>query len=491
MREDLSALVRTALAARDAGRHQDGINAVRGALQRHGDEAMLWQTLGLIHRAAGDSGPAIAALQEAAKLAPADAKIAHALARVTMEAGLPALKLFERARRLSPYDGDLLASRSAAQLAEGKGKEAIAELDALLRTSPDWVQGHELIAGLRWMLGERDRVVDSYERALSANPASQSLWLALLARLEYADMYAAADAVVARARRAVGPLPTLDIHEAFCASEIGDMARADALFARLSAIDETQFVIRHVRHLLRTGRIEEAGRRAEPLAGRPDAGQVWPYLALVWRLLDDERWSWLEGDPRLVGIYDIMAPDEIAPLAARLRELHNMVADPIGQSVRGGTQTDGPLFARIDPEIRALRELIVRTVRAHVAGFTPSDLTHPILRYGNNVPIRFAGSWSVRLSGAGHHTHHIHPQGWISSAFYVAVPEQSELGPSPAGWLALGQPPAELGIDLAPFRTIEPRPGRLALFPSIMWHGTMPFQGGERMTVAFDVAPPP
>ena len=464
---------------------------LREALRHHPRHAVLWQVLGLLQRAREDSAAAIEAFREAARLAPDDPKIAHALARVTMEAGLPSLPLFDRARRISPYDGDLLASRSAAQLAEGKGREAIAELDALLRTSPDWVQGHELLAGLRWMLGERDRVVESYERALAANPASQALWLALLARLEYADMYGAADETVARARRAIGPDPMLDVHEAICASETGDAARADALFARLSAIDETPFVVRHVRHLLRTGRVEEAGRRAEPLTGRPDAGQVWPYLALVWRLLDDERWSWLEGDPRLVGVYDIMDPDEIAPLAARLRELHNMVADPIGQSVRGGTQTDGPLFARIEPEIRALRALIARTVREHVAGFAPPDLAHPILRYGNDVPIRFAGSWSVRLSGAGYHTHHIHPQGWISSAFYVSVPGGSELGAAPAGWLALGQPPAELGIDLPPFRTIEPRPGRLALFPSIMWHGTMPFQGGERMTVAFDVAPPP
>ena len=38
---------------------------------------------------------------------------------------------------------------------------------------------------------------------------------------------------------------------------------------------------------------------------------------------------------------------------------------------------------------------------------------------------------------------------------------------------------------------IEPKPGRLVLFPSTMWHGTEPFAAGERLTVAFDVARPP
>ena len=33
-------------------------------------------------------------------------------------------------------------------------------------------------------------------------------------------------------------------------------------------------------------------------------------------------------------------------------------------------------------------------------------------------------------------------------------------------------------------------PGRLALFPSTMWHGTVPFADGERLTIAFDVARP-
>lgn len=487
---DPDEIVRSALASRDAGRPEDGIAAVRAALARHSRNPILWQVLGLLHRAREDMAAAIEALGQAARLAPADARIAHAHARVTMEAGLPALSLFERARSLAPLDGDLLCSRAAAQLAEGRGKEAIAELDAMLRNSPLWLQGHIALANLRWMLGERDIFTASFERALAEHPANLELWLALIGRFTHADMYAAADAVVTRARRAAGSAIALDVAEAACASEIGDVARADRLFETLDGLDEMAFRVRHVRHLLRTGRTEAAAARIEPLLGRPDAEQIWPYAAIAWRLLGDPRWEWLEADPRLIGVYDIVAEADIAPLRERLRGLHNTVADPIGQSVRGGTQTDGPLFARIDPEIRALRALIARTVEAHIRQFAPADPAHPVLHREPGGPVRFAGSWSVRLKGAGHHTHHIHPQGWISSAFYVTVPDEAELGPAPAGWLALGQPPAELGIDLAPFRTVEPKPGRLVLFPSIMWHGTMPFDGGERMSVAFDVAPP-
>ena len=37
---------------------------------------------------------------------------------------------------------------------------------------------------------------------------------------------------------------------------------------------------------------------------------------------------------------------------------------------------------------------------------------------------------------------------------------------------------------------VRPRPGLLALFPSYMWHGTVPFRADERrLTMAFDVVP--
>ena len=71
------------------------------------------------------------------------------------------------------------------------------------------------------------------------------------------------------------------------------------------------------------------------------------------------------------------------------------------------------------------------------------DPRHPILsRRGGRI--RFTGSWSVRLTGGGCHANHIHPAGWFSSAFYVALPDVDERGPEPAGWLTLGEPQAEL-----------------------------------------------
>jgi hypothetical protein len=259
------------------------------------------------------------------------------------------------------------------------------------------------------------------------------------------------------------------------------------LFQRLQPLREPELIIHYLRLLIRAGQVKQAAAVAEQEAPRDPLGRFWPYLATCWRLLGDIRWEWLEGDPRFIGVYDLK--DSLPPLGAlaeRLRRLHDTVAPPLGQSLRGGTQTEGNLFSRIEPEIRDVREAVMEAVKTHVARLPASRHPHPLL-VTERSPISFAGSWSVRLTGGGRHVDHVHPSGWLSSALYIAVPEQQ--GDSQAGWLTFGEV-GDLGIGLPPFRTVEPRPGRLVLFPSTMWHGTRAFGSGERLTIAFDVRRP-
>jgi hypothetical protein len=101
----------------------------------------------------------------------------------------------------------------------------------------------------------------------------------------------------------------------------------------------------------------------------------------------------------------------------------------------------------------------------------------------------FGPSWSIRLTGGGFHVAHFHPGGILSSACYISLPTDMASGDEKGGWLEIGRPPLELGLDLPPLASFEPMPGRLALFPSFLFHGTRPFGGGERLTVAFDIVP--
>jgi hypothetical protein len=137
-----------------------------------------------------------------------------------------------------------------------------------------------------------------------------------------------------------------------------------------------------------------------------------------------------------------------------------------------------------------LRQAIVGAVESYVMQLPEADPRHPLLSQRRDRRVRFSGSWSVRLRGGGRHANHVHPQGWISSALYISLPPRASSEPEDAGWFMLGAPPDDLGLDLPPWRKIEPKAANLALFPSWMWHGTLPFAEGERLTVAFDVRPP-
>lgn len=465
---------------------------VAAAAERNRSNAQLWQWTSLLHRALDQHDQAMPAINAAAALAPKDARIAQARAQIALEAGLDALPLFDTALALEPNNGEILLSRAAARLARGEIAIAVSEIEALLSIHPGWYAGHDRLIKLRWMTGEGRHATQLLERTLAGNGGDLNLWrILILALLDAGDYEAALDAVT-RGRAILGPQITFTANEAAARSELGDIAGADALFEIMAKVDDLSVAIRHVRHLLRSGRVEQALPLIERWA-RPQGPNraMWPYAAIAWRLAGDARADWLDN-PSFVRVIDLADRiGDLPGLARCLRTLHRSSAPHLDQSVRGGTQTDGPLFSRVDPEIQALRALVVEAARDHLASLPAPDPRHPLLAYGRPSRPRFAGSWSVRLmgEGGGHHANHVHPAGLISSAFYVTVPREAATG-TQAGWLTLGSPQAELGLDIPPVRTIEPKPGRLVLFPSTMWHGTLPYSFGERMTVAFDIAPP-
>lgn len=464
---------------------------VLAAADRMRTQPRLWQWAGLLQRALDDREAAISSFTIAAEQAPEDPGIAHGLARNLLEAGQSAINAFANARILAPQDGEVVLGMAAALAAEGRAAEGIAILDGMVGVNPFWLQAHRDLIQMRWMMGDGAASFDALRRAAAANPNNMDVWHQLVLSLMQADRNEEGLEVVARARASAGGAVALDVNEAVMLSDLGRVDEADLLFDRLGDLDDVTVAIRIIRHRLRNARIEGAIEMIDRWIGRPGETLIYPYAAIAWRMLDDPRLHWLEGDDALVRTFDIGSSlPSLDRLAEVLRGLHKAKHQHLDQSVRGGTQTDGSLFWRIEPEIKALRAAISDAVRAYVAGLPAVDPGHPTLSPRRDLPPRFSGSWSVRLSGQGYHSNHIHPLGWISSALYVALPDADPDDLPQAGWLGLGSPQSELGLDLPPVRMVEPKPGQLVLFPSTMWHGTIPFKKGERLTVAFDVARP-
>lgn len=475
-----------ARAALASGHEAEALVEVLAEARRQASNARLWQWTGLLQRSLQNSQAAIDSFDTAARLAPTDALIAMGRAQVCLEAGLDAREMFERSIRLSAT-GDALLGLCAARFACGEGKEALADLAAVLDRNPGWVQGHRQWAQLASMVGQPDRATETLNRALEKDATALPLWLAKLNLLEAAERAEEAVLVCEEAIVQTGQRSALALPQAAALSDAGHAEAAGRIFAKLGVPTGIAHAIHLARHLVRSGDKAGLARLADQWMATPDAHQFWPYASIAWRWTNDPRWEWLEGDERLVVEMDLAdGALDLNRTVDFLNGLHDRSGRFLDQSVRGGSQTDGPLLSRINPDILALRAALVAAVQNYVAQLPPVDPDHPMLSRSRSSVPRFSGSWSVRLTGRGFHTPHIHPQGWISSAFYVALPE---LGPS-EGRLNLGEPPPDLRTGLGPLRQVEPRPGKLVLFPSMMWHGTTPFSSGTRMTVAFDVAPP-
>lgn len=487
---DADALAELAGKALEEGEEERALPLVeRGAVQSR--SALLWQWKALLERSLDEHELSLGSFEEAARLAPADVSIAHGHARIAMEAGLDARPLYERALSLAPRNGQILVGMAAARAAMGESDRAIADLQATLATAPAWLYGHEQLAQLIATQGRSNEATSSLEAALARFPSAQPLWETLLNVQLRRGAYETLSDVIGRARAAGATSPEFAIYEGIHAAEFDPEIYPRALFDAAPDHADRALGRWRVRHLLRVGEIEAAVALIDRELQRDQSAELWAYAATAWRLAGDQRSAWLEGDERLVKPIDLSdALPQLDVLAETLRSLHVARGEYLDQSVRGGTQTDGPLLSRIDPTIRHLRRAIVGAVESYVAQLPPAEEKHPLLRQRRDRRVRFSGSWSVRLRSGGHHSNHVHPLGWISSALYVALPVRPPDEAEDAGWLTLGEPDRKLGIGLPPWRKVEPSSGRLVLFPSWMWHGTVPFADGERLTVAFDVAPP-
>jgi tetratricopeptide (TPR) repeat protein len=477
------AITEMARAALSGGDPDGAEQRLASWLQHNGADPLVLHYQALLLRVLDRRGDAITALNTALRISPRDPRLTHALAHVTLEAGLPASAVFQQALALAPDNEEAYLGLASARFAESQGVKGLAELDATILRNPLWLAGHRTRVQLATMLGQADRAFSVLNGALERQPKATAL------RQLRIDLQIEGEAFADALQSCEGAdqSPAVMLAKATAQDEL-DLPQAAASFAALGKPGSAPHAVRLIRHLLRIGAPELAKSELEPWLGKPGSEAFWPYATLIWRLLNDPRADWLERQPGLVQIVDL-ADDQTGRtgLLETLRALHARSGRFLDQSVRLGTQTDGPLFARIDPEIVALRAGIVTAIEDYRAKLPAADSNHPLLSVPRDRAVRFAGSWSVRLTDQGHHTSHHHPQGWISSAFYVTLPDGLS---GEEGHLVLGEAPPELRLGLPPIRVVAPKPGRLVLFPSYMWHATRPFGAGERVTVAFDVARP-
>ncbi|HIG60410.1 MAG TPA: tetratricopeptide repeat protein [Gammaproteobacteria bacterium] len=189
-----------------------------------------------------------------------------------------------------------------------------------------------------------------------------------------------------------------------------------------------------------------------------------------------------------------------------LSDLHQFERNPLTQSVSGGTQSPGNLFDHSYPALTRLKNLLIEAITDELTDVAFPSSVPAKISARNTGSFEIESAWSIILRGQGHHVPHIHTKGWYSCVYYLEVPDEissvnASVYESPAvisiaseversGCLAFGRPGVNLPIVPDPVHFVVPQVGKLVIFPSYIWHETMPFIASDsRVVIAFDIIP--
>lgn len=501
IRPDLAdAHLNRAVTAAKAGQHQLAVDAADEGLQRFPGHARLLATKAMALNNLGRRDESIKLFDEAVEADPNRALTRHNQG-VALRAAYrleEACQAYREAARLGMKGPDFYANWAAATLEGGKVDEAANLYRTALSLDPKHDESRRALTRLAIEYRGGEGAFEHYESVALQQPTDVQAWLdwgmALVVNRRIAEALNVADRGLSH-NPASWELRTVKHHaQGLLGDPSGALAELEALFRARPDDPVLRAAIPQL--ALRAGRPDRAAEVLErQIAQNPSDQVAWSLLSLAWRLTGDPREEWLCDYDRLVMVTEVPSADGSLDAAAYALELatvldplHVTSSEPGDQSLRGGTQSSGPLFARPDPAIQRFREAVSLAAERMVAQL-PDDPTHPFLSR-KSTKFSFSGSWSVRLKPGGHHVSHVHPEGWMSSAYYARLPKIDEASSAQReGWIQFGVPPGDHNLDLTPRRVVEPQAGALVLFPSYIWHGTIPFSSGDRLTAAFDFQP--
>lgn len=484
----------------DLKRSEEALDAYRGALELGHATAAARVRVGAILMQQGQAENALAEIDAAIAAEPQsfDAHYYRGLALAQIERFEDAVAALEQASALRPGSIEALHALANNLRALDKHQDALDVYWRMIDMAPLDVTTHNNLNQLAWATGRQDVFLTSFATARDrqgddpvlmvaeaqlrlqrndSDGAEPLLRKALQAAPERADANALLGRLLAR-RGAFG-----ESFERFAQAVKGDPAagvyRNEFGYALLQGNEAREALAQFeaARQINRDDQLALGG------------------LGLAYRALGDSRYRDLMDIERFVRVYPLRVPAGFADarsfnnaVAEELLKLHTTTAEPLDQTLRCGTQTPGLLFLRRLKAIEQVREQIAEAVADYVAAM-PAHADHPLLSRKQD-DWSFTHSWSCKLRSSGFHTNHVHPMGWISSAYYVSLPDALADQVKRQGWLKFGESHLGLGGDDQPEHFVKPEVGYLVLFPSYFWHGTVPFESAaDRLTIAFDVVP--
>ena len=336
----------------------------------------------------------------------------------------------------------------------GKNDVAVDLIGKALAIKPDYAEAHSNLGVALQKLGKLDEAVASYHKALIIKP-------------DFAEAHNNLGTTFQMLER---------IEDALASYDLAQLPEARArILECLFALGRYEDFYRELERLIKT---ESTNLRAAAISAF--ASQ---------QLGHDDPYPFCKDPLDFVRVGRVCdSAEDTADLMDELVEdlrPRNAVWEPPGNTTKFGFQTRDNLFADPKGSLAKLDRIIKSEIESYYSEF---KFANCLFMASWPSQIRLNG-WFVRLLGHGHQDDHIHPGGWLSGVIYLKVPKTSNRD---EGAIEFGLHGFKYPIlnEEYPRTLHRPEKGQIVLFPSSLFHRTVPISADdERLSIAFDLIP--
>lgn len=499
-----------------------------------------WRMLAIARRGLGDDAGTGQALDRAHALRPGDVGAACDLGTWLLEhdQATAARPLLQQAMQALPRDARIAFRAGTACFRDNEFAAAAEAFRAAVAIDPDWSQAWNNLSASLSRLQDYPAAIDAARHALRLQPETAAYHQALAALMSNLFDEPSLREGLAAAERALQLQPDLaEAHRnaAILLRKLGEPVRAEgharsayrlaplnpevietlgdqlmlngrnaeaaALYAaaRQSGVGSANLVRQHGIALLRDRCAEDArATLAESLALDPGDQRAIAHLGIA--LGEAES---TDAAIEFIGLHRHVHSMTLAPPAGFDAEsFHQALADDIRQHSQQrwepaglaakNAYLSGDLLADRTPAIVGFEQRLREAIDAFLVACRRERAAGASDVFLDNIPDGYRlHVWATLAAQSGYIDTHIHEDSWLSGAYYVELPAAIDADDSTgAGWIEFGRPWA--GLPQWPehaLRRVLPRVGTLLLFPSYLFHRTLPYTGpGERISISFDLA---
>jgi uncharacterized protein (TIGR02466 family) len=462
--------LQTAVALHRARRTAEAESLCRGVVLAEPDNAEALHLLGTLRLSRGDAAGAVQLIEAAIRLRPNAGLYHHNLGKALDILGRAdaAVAAHRRAVAARPDDPDLWEALAIAERDNKEVDRAAQSFRRALALAPGRVATLTRLGDLLQVADDLPGALACYRDAIARDPtyapAHNNLGNALQQQRDYGAAAASHERALALAPSNTKYWLNLGVAR-FAQGQTAAALEAFEACLRVAPFDRRAIAYRTAA-LVELGRTEAAAAEAE--------NRRW--LTPV-TLATPAGWESIEALNR--------------QLARDLMQHRSLRWEPVGTATTGGADVL-LLLQHPTPAISAFVEVLRAAIDRHLAAL-PVEPGHPFL--DRRIESYALDIWGTVLKAQGYQSPHIHPTGWMSGVYYVQLPESLGSGGHNAdhsGWIEFGRPAPTFRLTREPpVELVRPQPGLALLFPSYLYHRTIPFEGPTpRISIAFDVRLP-